>query len=180
MDDNSKAMTMEEKVAETILQQPVKVTVAGREYTAAPPTVATMILVSAAVSRLPHLQLDSGKVLEESLAVAKDCQPLGDILATLILGAKHADDPVEMPRAKSKRRLFGRRKRKAKTVTVTARERLSRELLEELSPRDLHSLTVQLLMKMQVSDFFGLTTFLTAINMTRPTKVVTGQTASGQ
>ncbi len=177
MDNNdSSAKTIEEKVAETILQQPVKVTVAGREYTAAPPTVATMILVSAAVSRLPHLHLDSGRVLEESLAVAKDCQPLGDILATLILGAKHADDPVEMPQAKGKRRLFGRRKRK----TVTARERLSRELLEELSPRDLHSLTVQLLMKMQVSDFFGLTTFLTEINMTRPTKVVTGQTASGQ
>ncbi len=179
MDNNdSSAKTIEEKVAETILQQPVKVTVAGREYIAAPPTVATMILVSAAVSRLPHLHLDSGRVLEESLAVAKDCQPLGDILATLILGAKHAGDPVEMPQAKGKRRLFGRRKRKAKTVT--ARERLSRELLEELSPRDLHSLTVQLLMKMQVSDFFGLTTFLTEINMTRPTKVVTGQTASGQ
>ncbi len=179
MDNNdSSAKTIEEKVAETILQQPVKVTVAGREYIAAPPTVATMILVSAAVSRLPHLHLDSGRVLEESLAVAKDCQPLGDILATLILGAKHAGDSVEMPQAKGKRRLFGRRKRKTKTVT--ARERLSRELLEELSPRDLHSLTVQLLMKMQVSDFFGLTTFLTEINMTRPTKVVTGQTASGQ
>lgn len=65
------------------------------------------------------------------------------------------------------------------TINETAREVLSRELLENASPRELHNALAQLVKKIQVGDFFGLTTFLTEINLMRPTKVVTEQTASG-
>lgn len=173
--------TVEHKAAQTILQQPEEISIGGKTYTVAPPSVATLILVSGAVSRLPHLHLDDNKVLEETLAIAKDCAELGDIAATLIIGAKHINDIVERRQIEKKRHLCGLFHTKRTVVEFeTAKERLSRELLEELTPRDLHNLVASILQKMQVGDFFGLTTFLTEINMMRPTKVVTEATASGQ
>ena len=157
--------TIEEKVAQTILQQPEEMTIGGKTYTIAPPSVATLILVSGGVSRLPHLHLDEDKVIEETLSVAKDCQELGDIAATLILGAKHINDIVESRHTEKKRHLWGLFSTKHTVVTT---------------PRDLHNIIAQTLLKMQVGDFFGLTTFLTEINLMRPTKVETEAIASGQ
>ena len=62
--------TIEEKVAETILQKDIEVTVGGKKYKAAPASTATLILASEAVSRLPEINLDPEKVVEESLSVA--------------------------------------------------------------------------------------------------------------
>lgn len=173
--------TIEARVAQTVLQKPVEITVAGKTYSVAPPSIATLILVSEAVSRLPHIRLDKDKLVEESLSVAKDCGGLGDIAAILILGAKHVDDKVETERVVRRRRLWGLRVTE-KTVkeTKSAREKLSQELLEEASPREMYDTVARLLREMQLGDFFGLTTFLTEINLIRPTKVVTEATASGQ
>ena len=66
--------TIEEKVAQTILQQSEEMTIGGKTYTIAPPSVATLILVSGGVSRLPHHHLDEDKEIEETLTEAKDCQ----------------------------------------------------------------------------------------------------------
>lgn len=173
--------TTEQKAAQTILQQPETITVADKTYTIAPPSVATLILVSAGVSRLPHYHLDDKKVMEETLAIAKDCTELGDIAATLIIGAKHINDLEETRETQEKRHLWGLFKTKQTIVRMqTKKERLAKELMEELTPRDLHNLVAKILIKMQVGDFFGLTTFLTDINLIRPTKVVTEPTASGQ
>lgn len=87
--------TIEEKVAETILQKDIEVTVGGKKYKAAPASTATLILASEAVSRLPEINLDPEKVVEESLSVARECRPLGDIAAILILGAKNLTETVK-------------------------------------------------------------------------------------
>ena len=67
--------TLEEKAADTILQRAAKVKIGGTEYEAAPPSIATLILVSEAVSRLPQRKLDDKSIVSECLAVAKDCRP---------------------------------------------------------------------------------------------------------
>lgn len=173
--------TTEQIVAQTILQQQEEITIGDKTYTINPPSVATLILVSAAVSRLPHIELDEKKIMEETLYVAKDCEVLGEIAATLILGAKHINDTVKSRHIERKRHLWGLFSTKQEVVkTETKKKLLVRELMEELTPRDLHSLIAKALMKMQVADFFGLTTFLTGINLMRPTKVETEATASGQ
>lgn len=173
--------TIEQKVAQTVLQQPEEVKIGDKTYIIAPPSVATLILVSGAVSRLPHLSLDEDRVLEETLSVAKDCGELGDIAATLILGAKHINDIEERRHTQRKRHLWGLFHTKKTVVELeTKKERLSRELLLETTPRELYRLIARIFQKMQVGDFFGLTTFLTGINMMRPTKVETEATASGQ
>ena len=99
--------TIEQKVADTILQRGEEITVGGKTYTAAPASTATLILASEAISRLPQTVLDTGKVMEESLSVAKDCRPLGEIAAILVLGAKHLTETVKTRREVERRRLWG-------------------------------------------------------------------------
>ncbi len=163
--------TIEQRTAEAVLQKPKEVVIRDRTYTIAPPSIATLILASEAVSRLPSLKLDPDAVVEEVLRNARDCGAIGEFAAILILGAKRigrGGDP-----AAGRRGLFRRRGRE--------KEALARELLEDLSPREMYKLLTEALVEMQLQDFFGLTTFLTEINLTRPTrKVGTGATASGQ
>lgn len=175
--------TIEEKVAETILQKDIEVTVGGKKYKAAPASTATLILASEAVSRLPEINLDPEKVVEESLSVARECRPLGDIAAILILGAKNLTETVKTRQTVEKRRLWGLVKWTEEVEVeqvIDRKAELAKQILEELSPRALNLLVAQLLQKMELGDFFGLTTFLTEINLMRPTKVETKTTASGQ
>jgi hypothetical protein len=173
--------TIEQEVAKTLLQTEETITIGDKQYTFAPPSVATLVLASEVVSQLPHVALNENRVLEDSLAIAKDCRKLGDLAAILLIGAKHINDVITYPEIEEKRHLWGLFKTKRTTMrTTTKREKYAKELLEDLTPRELHSLTAQIINRMQVGDFFGLTTFLTEINLTRPTKVETEATASGQ
>ncbi len=173
--------TIEQQVAQTILQQPEEIKVGDNSYSIAPPSVATLILASEAISRLPKFTLTPDRAVEGSLAIAKDCRVLGDIVAIFILGAKRVNEMVEVRHVSRKRRLWGLFHTTHTSVTLESRrDLLSRDLLENASPRELHNLLAQVLTRMQVADFFGITTFLTEINLTRPTKVATAPTASGQ
>jgi hypothetical protein len=173
--------TIEQQVAGTLLEREDTITYRDREYTIAPPSVATLVLASEVVSKLPHVKLDEEHVVEDSLRIAKDCTLLGDLAAVLLLGAKHIDDKVKSPQIEEKRLLWGLfRIHRNTQKTITRREQLAKELLEELTPTELGNLLARVIQKMQIADFFGLTTFLTEINLTRPTKVETEATASGQ
>lgn len=176
--------TLEQKVADTLLQRATEVKIGDRTYTAAPPSTATLILVSEAVSRLPHRKLDETNIVEECLAVAKDCRPLGEIAAILLLGARYINEMERTRQRVKKSGLLGWFKRKCKDSTEETqitKDRLTDELLENYSPARLHSLIASLLQSMDLGDFFALTTFLTEINLTKPTReVVKKTTASGQ
>lgn len=154
-----------------------------RKYTAAPASTATLILVSEAISLLPHAKLDPERLVEDSLSIAKDCRPLGEIAAILLLGAKNLKETVKVRQKVEKRRLFGLVKVTETIETervIDRKAELATELLDDLSPRELNNLVVSLLQKMELGDFFGLTTFLTEINLLRPTKVENETTASGR
>jgi len=164
--------TIEQKVAEAILQKEVKVKVGDKEYTAAPPSTATLILVSEAVSRLPHIKLDPDNVVGECLSVAKQCRELGNVAAILLLGARHINDTVRTAHTEEKRCMWGLiRHRRTVIREESQKDAVARELLETLKPSELNSLVAQLLQGMELGDFFGLTTFLTEINLLRQTKV---------
>lgn len=154
--------TTEQKTARTVLEEPVSIAIAGRRYSVPQPTCATLILVSANISRMPRIGMDEpGKVMTSTLHVAKDCAPLGDILAILIVGAKGLRD----------KGVVGWWKRRRV-------KRLAARLLEEATPKELTAATYQLLSRAQIADFFGLTAFLSEVNLTKETKA--GTTASGQ
>lgn len=166
--------TIEQRVGETVLQQPKEFVIGDKTFTVAPPSVSTLILVSEAISLLPQVQLDKTKIVEEVLFVAKDCRMLGDIAAILILGAKGLKETVT-----TKRKYFFGLFTHSVTETVDRKAELSKWLLEELNTAQLNKLIFELLKDFNLGDFFGTTTFLIEINLLRPTKVVE-TTASGQ
>lgn len=151
---------IQKRVSDTILQKPTVIVLAGRRYRVAPPTIATLVLVSGTLGQMPDLSLDKGDIMGSVLRNAKDCGGVADICAILILGAKKAG-----------RRRFG--------IGRTKAERLARRLAETAQPKEMGAAVSAILSGMQIGDFFVLTTFLQGLNTTKPTKVVTDPTASG-
>lgn len=168
------AKTLEEKVANTILQQATKVKIGDKEYNAAPPSIATLILVSEAVSHFPQFALDKDKIAHECLMVAKDCQKLGEIAAILVLGARNITETVTTQETHKEPcfwGLFSRTVKVSVTKEVDRKKELAKEILENLTPSQVHNLIAACLSQMELGDFFALTTFLTEINLMRQTKV---------
>lgn len=155
--------TIEEHAGKTILQTPKTVIIGGEEYKVAPPTMATLIMVSEIISTLPQVKLDAKDIVNESLFVARYCRPLGDVLAVLILGAKG----LTSEETESRSFFFVR---KTRTVLVDRKAKLAQRIMEECSPHELYSLVVDILSEMQISDFFGLTASLIEVNLLRKTR----------
>ncbi|MCM1502296.1 MAG: hypothetical protein NC115_06470 [Bacteroidales bacterium] len=166
--------TVESKVAKTILQRPEKVIIGQKEYSIAPPSVATLILMSEEISKMPRLDMSTDSIVSDVLRNAKDCRGIGDILAVAILGAKGLTSKKKAVR----KGLFGLRAETVETEKDLKAE-LSRTILEECTPKELNDIFIRVLKDMQLSDFFGLTVSLTEINLLRKTKE-TGTTASGR
>lgn len=129
--------TIEQTVAETILEQPFEVKVGEKSYQVASASTATLILVSEAISQLPHIALDTEKVVEETLSVAKDCRILGDIAAILILGAKKSQKRKKFRKSKKNgicAGLFADHTRLKLKLPLT-RKRNSQKSFLKMSPR---------------------------------------------
>ena len=97
--------TVEKYVADTVLQEPLKVNLNGKAYTVSRPSAATIIEVSKYIATLPLAPFIEGKheVLTYVLAYAKDCEAIGHIAATLILCKKNIITTKEVVT----KRLFG-------------------------------------------------------------------------
>lgn len=167
-----KTKTLESLTADTILQRVQSITIGGKEYLVAPPTLATLILVSEAVSYLPNFTMPQGDAIHAALRDARHYRGLAEVAAILILGAKRLAVEEEYHET-----YFGMFKRK-KTRIVDMKSRIADELMHvELA--ELSQAVATLLSLMQVEHFFAIATFLTNINLTKQTKVAK-TTASGQ
>lgn len=164
--------TIEERVAETLLQDSTKVTIGGVEYSAAPPSIATLAVVSSLISLLPQRKLDKNNVVQESLSIAERGPILGEIAAVLILGARVSKERVKVQQTQKKRYLFGliRMERSIETES-TKMKQLADEINDTLTPAELHALVANLLRSMNLGDFFALSTFLVDVNLLRAKKV---------
>ena len=158
--------TIENRTANAVLQEPVEIEIAGEIYKAAPPSIATLILASSAISKLPQINLDSENIASESLYIAKDCEILGEIIAVLILGAKGLKETKKM--------FFG-----LKTKEIDHKAILTDKILKELTPKQVNEVLVKLLAGMDIAFFFATTNSLIEINLLRKTKkretIVSGQ-----
>ncbi len=172
--DELRTETLEGQVADAILETPHIVSVGGQQYEVAPPSLGTLILVSKAVSALPAVRMDGTDVISQTLDIAQDCRPIAEACAIMVLGAKRlATGETE----RNDWLRFWRTNRKG----MQEKERLTERILTECTPRQLSELAVELLSRMQIADFFGLTTSLLEVNLLRKTReVASGTTASGQ
>lgn len=176
------------KVADTILQQPIgSVMIEGETYEIAPPTTATLLLVSDLIAELPELTSDIkspdfiGKVLES----IKDCKALGQIAAILILGAKRIkQEPMTTTEGYIFERKWSWRKfkkvteRVKKPVPAYLHDVLAEKILDSMTAKELHELISNILSEAHLADFFVLTTSLRTKRLTAPTREVE-TTASG-
>ena len=165
--------TIEQTVAETILEQPFEVKVGEKSYQVASASTATLILVSEAISQLPHIALDTEKVVEETLSVAKDCRILGDIAAILILGAKNITEKKKVPQIKEKRYLCGlfADHTRLKLKLPLTRKRNSQKSFLKMSPRGTEPDCKPNLIKNADSRFFRAYHFPCRLNLLHPRKV---------
>lgn len=175
--------SLEKKVADAILERPCdSLTIDGEDYPIAPPSPATLIIVSELVAELPEVNLGGGNVMAEILRTAKDMRPVGRIAAALILGAKRIREDRKVTREvpTGKKRWSWRRfgtVEATREVTLSELDWLSGRILEEVTPKTLAKVVSRRLGNMEMADFFGLTVSLSGANMTKRT--VEAETASG-
>lgn len=158
--------TIEQRAASTILGKPFVVSAGGKDYNVAPPTLATLIEVSALVSELPdEAPTISDKIVQECLRTAKHWRILGDITALLILGAERPDHGAKRLISGFKNGLFRIVGRKSE------RETLAEDIVSFNSPNEILYIISKILGTLQLNDFFALTTFLKETNVLAPMKV---------
>lgn len=159
---------IEQRVASAILERKdTAIEVDGRQYKIAPPSIATLILISEIVATLPVI--DRTTVLKEQVVAyvlhyAKDYKALGQIAAILILGAKACKD--------SSTSRWNRILRFFHLRAKTEQEQLAEAILLNVRPTILFDTIVQRLQDMEISTFFAITTSLSEANILRPTKEV--------
>ena len=176
----NKQETSEKMVADTILARGSEIALGGKIYTLAPPTLATLIMVSEVVSSFPQAKLTDDKKMQYALSEAKNYGVLPELLAILILGAK----AVERAKRSRKWRWFGK----------SRYDRLVEEIRLNASPSEVKRAIIPMFNNLEIRDFFVCTTFLAGINILKPTmtdqearevekqeaKTGTEATASGQ
>lgn len=159
-------MSIEKRVADTILQTPFQVKIGEVEYLVAPPSTATLIRVSELIAKMPF-KMDKANIVNSVLRYARDCRVIGDIVALLILGVKGCVGKKKITHSYC----FGWIKKEVE-IEVDLMHELSANVLLEFSPRELGNLVADLLMSLQVSDFFGFTASLADINLLDPAEAV--------
>lgn len=155
-------MSQEKETTRAILQDPEVLVIAGKTHKAPAPNTATIIRISELISELPRIMPEDGSnILEYTLKQAKLCRPVAEIAATLVIGAH---------KPKSIRGIIAKYRTKNMVDTF----------LYKVRPSEKNEIIAQLLGRMEIADFFALTTSLISINITKATKeVVTETTASG-
>ena len=161
-------MDIQQKTAETILQQTQPVTILGSTYHVPQPTLATLILVSQEISHIPMEELNREKALGEAFQKAPYGKHIARALAIMILGAPNP----KITLWERLKKLFSNHKKELQVLT--------NKILYQLSIQDTGTLLIQQLGKMQTTDFFMLITFLNEANLLKPTRKVSETTASGQ
>lgn len=147
--------TTEERTSDVILQEPIEVVVGGRTYKVAPPCGATLIRISKYITGMPQMDFQ-GNRLNETLAFAKDCGCMYDIVATLILGAK------AIRKMESRIRLFGR---------SNPYDVLVDELKYDCTNAQVFEIASKILAEgMEVNDFFALSASLREISLIQTTR----------
>lgn len=156
---------MEEKterlIADTVLEASRTVSVAGRTYVVAPPTLATIIELSGKAAQLPRMPQfeNEEQVLAWVTGNARQCGVIADIIALLLHGA--APEP--------RRKLLG-----IPLLPARTRQETARHILGHCTPKECFEL---------LSDCIGMQEigfFLTIIATLQGAEILRRTTPSGQ
>lgn len=153
--------TVENKVADAILQEKKKIEVGKHVFYVSSPTLATLIEVSKLISYLPEIKLDNENIAIESLNIAKHCEILGKIASTMILGiSKQPNTPFR------NLRLLKRLKSSQQNRKI---QDLADYIVHNMSPKEIEYLFQELMKLLELGFFFQIFTSLSEVNLIRPT-----------
>ena len=147
---NKKQQATARKAADTIIDAPIKVNIGNDTLEVHRPTLRTLVAVSAAINRMPLIEIREGKEIQSVIHQAQYCGCIADIFAILILGARRDTNLWHELRFR----------------------RLRNKILDRYTPHELESALGKLFAEMELADFFALTTSLSGINLTKATKEV--------
>lgn len=144
---------IEQKVAEAILSKDIDLQIGEDKYSIARPTIRTLISVSYEISKLPQFEVIEGKELHSIINYAKNAKQIGRIFATMIIGAKKQNKLTNLFRRNNI-------------------EKLADKIIDKYTPSELNLALVSIFSKMEIRDFFVLTTSLKEASVIKPTKEV--------
>ncbi len=151
---NKEKETLESKVASAILQERSIVILAGRQFKAAKPTLATLIDASRYISELPKFKMEGKNPVFDSLSIASDCSSIAKVIAAMLLGGK---------------------KHKGLLYRIRFR-RIVRIITDKATQIEINLALRALLDGLQVEYFFVTTTSLIEINLLKARREVDGKT----
>lgn len=159
---------MEEKVAQTLLEEPTIVTIEGEAYQVAPPSIFTLVRASKYISKIPTDTISEGNIFGSIIYNAEDYENIAWAISVIVLG----NDFTEVETYPKWQ--FWKRKK-----SVTKGENLVKKLMK--TPiTEVTDAFFKVLGLIDIRAFFVITTSLKGMMITKPTKEVeTETTASG-
>ncbi|MFI3322067.1 MAG: hypothetical protein R3Y50_06035 [Rikenellaceae bacterium] len=157
---------IEKLVADSVLNNPIEITVGGKKMLISKPTIATLISASQWIAKLPEIPnpATNDEATNIALCYAKDCAVIGEIAAILILGHKGM---------KKEWKIFDWTIRSWDNVKP-----LAKKLLDEFSAKELYNLITASLGEQNLDFFLNIIISLSKVNLIKATKIKT--TVSGQ
>lgn len=176
--------TLEKHTADVILQRPIKITIGDKEYAMAQPTLATLVLVSEAVAALPEVSLTEDNIVVDVIREARHLKGIAEVAAIMLLGEKNLTATERRKVTKpGKKHLWGLWQdddiEVEEEVVVDRKAELAHELMH-CNMRDLNAAIGMMMRCMHTEDFFVIASFLTSINLTKPTRKEATTTAFGR
>lgn len=154
--------TIEQKVADAILQEDFTVQIGPRKYPVQPISYGTLIRVSAIISTLPRLE-EEETVFAGALRSGAHADKLARIAALCILNRKDT-----RPR-------YRRKWLVCRELTEPGVEQLTQDILYHCNIGEVGQILRKIFSRMELSDFFGVMVSLSGVNLIAETAT----TASG-
>ena len=152
--------TIERTVEEAVLEKKnVCLSIDGHDFPIAPPTLATLVSVSALVSELPDIK--NANVLTSVLESSpKSAVIIAKVTAMLILGSKRVEQCIPIKDAvKSNKNVIFSWLTNIRS-DVSEYEYLTKIILDNCGPLSLQKIISQRLQDMEIASFFGITVSL--------------------
>ena len=82
---------MEEKVAQTLLEEPTTIIIGGEAYKVAPPSIITLVRASKYISKIPADSIDKENIFGSIVHKAEDYENIAWAVAVILLGNRFTE-----------------------------------------------------------------------------------------
>ena len=155
---------MEEKVAQTLLEEPTTIIIGGEAYKVAPPSIITLVRASKYISKIPTDTISEGNIFGSIIHNAEDYENIAWAISVIVLG----NDFTEVETYPKWQ--FWKRKK-----SITKGENLVKKLMK--TPiTEVTDAFFKVLGQIDIRAFFVITTSLKGMMITKPTKEVENET----